>query len=618
MARPNIILHGRFRVNPPTANNNNVDELVDVERTGLVAQLSAARSEKLIGQLKQIKEVEIYWGVGNHMPCYWNYFGDNAFTWEDVKVTAVDEFPSQEHTSSDKALGAVATLTGHPRHDRPTQPVMFQLDPTDAISAQIIADRLEVRGEGCRLQVEGLSRAHLRDLNAFRLPQGNGPRQVSGVFQTAAASADVRIEPGESRALAALSEELRNGRKLVVTYCLYDCGDPPLDPDAMQRALLEHDKIDPSARAPRGEARGPRNPKSGRIAVVISTAAPGALASMPSGRRLIPPAVDMEPARLGPAYVHVDSQTAVLTLNTMSSLPEELAENGVPKQKLGALTLFAIDDAGQKSAVLKLSEAEYADYARNAGVFRIQLSAEQWTSLRKACLAIELESGGTLLEQEFVLASDQRNIYLEHDGEQQIQVLVTRRGAPAPRVRLQLGVWQSAIERRADNAGIPRSPLQNFHKSDDPSVELEAGPIETDEAGLACFRIWARRPGAALVCYWIDGTQPPPESPTWKELELYSFSAVRVLPDDSALAKTEPLRWEDVFEHVLKPYTVLYPAMSEVFGLDDPASVRSYAKSIAESMDESAWAKTTYMPISRDLSRGKREMLLRWLAQEQP
>ena len=74
----------------------------------------------------------------------------------------------------------------------------------------------------------------------------------------------------------------------------------------------------------------------------------------------------------------------------------------------------------------------------------------------------------------------------------------------------------------------------------------------------------------------------------------------------------ELLTFEVVYEKVLRTYHLLYPAMNQVFPLNDPKLVAKYAKSILEVTDPAMWMSIDYMPRTRDLSAKRRTLLQAW------
>jgi hypothetical protein len=79
----------------------------------------------------------------------------------------------------------------------------------------------------------------------------------------------------------------------------------------------------------------------------------------------------------------------------------------------------------------------------------------------------------------------------------------------------------------------------------------------------------------------------------------------------------EPLTWHGDIERILKPYARLYPAMQKFVPLDDYDRIcRARRALIARLRIDQLDPR--YMPVTRDLSRSRREALLQWLEEVGP
>jgi hypothetical protein len=89
---------------------------------------------------------------------------------------------------------------------------------------------------------------------------------------------------------------------------------------------------------------------------------------------------------------------------------------------------------------------------------------------------------------------------------------------------------------------------------------------------------------------------------------------VRVLPSDAELdaIPDDQLSWALVYEKVLRYYYKLYPVMDARLPLNDQAACERAAQMLLLLTDASAWSSTMYMPVTRELSDGKRRLLHRW------
>jgi hypothetical protein len=140
-----------------------------------------------------------------------------------------------------------------------------------------------------------------------------------------------------------------------------------------------------------------------------------------------------------------------------------------------------------------------------------------------------------------------------------------------------------------------------------PFLDGEPKPQPPDEVFAVFIPL---KPGSG------DETKPPKPS-----IMTASFSTVRVMPFDDLLARDfaalwslvpEPRRaWHFVYEHILALYSLTFPVMRHHGGLDlgSKEVVDRNIGLILELCNESMAGSTVYMPVTRDLSTGKRRVL---------
>ena len=81
--------------------------------------------------------------------------------------------------------------------------------------------------------------------------------------------------------------------------------------------------------------------------------------------------------------------------------------------------------------------------------------------------------------------------------------------------------------------------------------------------------------------------------------------------------------WPFIYQEVFCYFAVLYPIMSTFIpwgptdAPDDPQKVAAFANNMIQMTDPAFWDSTGYMPITRELSAGKRALLLRWCQLQQ-
>ena len=67
-----------------------------------------------------------------------------------------------------------------------------------------------------------------------------------------------------------------------------------------------------------------------------------------------------------------------------------------------------------------------------------------------------------------------------------------------------------------------------------------------------------------------------------------------------------------MYQNIFRYYNLTFPAMSKVIPLDNQAAMEAAAPEIVRRTDPALRHSTRYMPITRDLSTGKRDLIVQW------
>ena len=94
-----------------------------------------------------------------------------------------------------------------------------------------------------------------------------------------------------------------------------------------------------------------------------------------------------------------------------------------------------------------------------------------------------------------------------------------------------------------------------------------------------------------------------------------SYNTFRVLPDDNYdNVPDSQITWDFVYQNVIRYFYLVYPGMFARLAFQNETIAKQSASIIAKMVAKSGWDSTSYMPVSRDLSDGKRKLLQRWCA----
>jgi hypothetical protein len=131
------------------------------------------------------------------------------------------------------------------------------------------------------------------------------------------------------------------------------------------------------------------------------------------------------------------------------------------------------------------------------------------------------------------------------------------------------------------------------------------------------LRIQYLAPGACFLAFYPYRGQPPSKIPTSGfPLPSSFYCAVRMLPFDDALERYTPdsmLSWSFIYSNVLRVFDLIYPIMSQVRNLADLNVIEQIAEQLKFAVSLDTIESTLYMPITRDLSAGKRKLLQRFV-----
>ncbi len=567
----------------------------------------------------------------------WNVYGDHAVSFVDAKVTG-GQLRDGAVAADDPIRDAPVRLLGQVYTDSDNPPGrLVDVDSYSATSSQIYFERLEIgRGAGAPgVGGRGVGRMFSRWINA-------GQRNLLGskLFITGSWGVNWWAAIGKeqlewsglegSPALVALKTALdadpyNQGLvfRLVNYLTLY-----------YQTVEWKGEKRDTAQKLAAAYQDGYRggNPARSVLMGAVGIWGPGELASVATQRLLLPAppgapaagssksleprddALPPGPQWLAPAAAVVDRERSVVALDIAASFPE--TDKTLEKANLGSFVLKCHCPGEDKPLFVgRLTYQDYdrAAYLANGGVVEFGFEPDKGDKIAAGRLELLSESKGQdlcLVEEPHYVESDDRGCYVEQDGETEIVLRAFAAGAPA-------------------GAPLPARLVQydnSWTRIDDPDdriVELLAADGTPLPCGMVTVapegttvRLRSLHAGICNIVYLVGDDTPAPPSIRQFGWMTRHFSVVRALPFDNELesgTSDSELSWHFIYTKVLKLYDKIYPIMSVVRDLEDRNVVDAMANQIRFAIDESRFPSTLYMPITRELSAGKRKLLLRYL-----
>lgn len=654
--RPRLHFVGQMAVSTPTANNNNYDLVIEPQQATLYPRFLAMSDAQFRQAMKSLvlKNLSVVnMGIAQVLEGNWNFYGDNAVVWRDTAITAYDPPTGPRVTSGDPILGQPVTILGNTWGDQPTPAIIVDIDPTSDFSSQIFAAQVAIGGAGLGVTATtnaqtNLPRTHSRWLDLARNPSMFPDATFAATWQLALPNATLAFTPGGSGALAELAKAAAAGLGLVVRFATYYFNRTYTDPELAQLFA---------------EGKTVLNESIGVVLGTIAPWLPGEWGSVPDGRRLNPAAVLRNPLTdrfvstfsLAPATAKVLGDTIALDLiaafRDQMVPPPGLDDPAPPpsqlsKLDLGAATLQVVDDTG---ATHDLGAIAYdqATYLAGAGV--VEVAIPDGLASTVATGTLQLVATGTpaiavpgplLVETPLVAESDDRATYVTLGQSQTLTIQVRSRGqapgAPVPVMVQQYRALEILPPSPDGTQALPAKltvpvtrpwtepkPAGTVDDPANPYAVVTADPQGgvTDRAGVLRLTVTGVDPGMCILVFIPDGQNPPPPdlngfAPQWADLY---FVHVRVLPSDAHLdaIPDDQITWDLVYAEVLRYFYKLYPVMDAHLPLNDEQACRRAATMLAALTDASAWNSTLYMPITRELSDGKRRLLARWIARVQ-
>jgi hypothetical protein len=536
---------------------------------------------------------------------------------------------------------------------------IVDVDPADTFSTQFVAAAFSVVGRNARGQVAELisgvpTTSFTRFLNFYRY-------RGAGTFQSVIPNDRLTFvsddEAPDSPALRALRDAARQGGGLLLRYCFY----------GMKAAANQMQMYD---RFQQGEAAV--NPKVGSVLGSLTAWNGSDVVTAPVGRLLQQPGPPYFPATedtppiamhvkthedveriatprtllhdqsaatkceqsMGPAVALIDDGRVVLDL--LTSFPEIGCAKGADgdpfdKHDFGPVELELVYDAGSGPTTATLGRVGYdrATYEKLAGVYELAFdpASEAGRNIETGSLQLRDPRGTVLLREiETVqVVSDDPAVYMDlapadgglrATGTARLRVFCKGRPIEEP-VTLQVQRY-SDIQRPGKLNSVNPLVVIATEIDEEPA---ETTPVEVAPPGELALELSADKAGCYKLRFIAPGMVADyPGSPNFA-VEYYT--SYRVLPhDDYSEVPDEEITFEFIYREVLNYYAILYPVMSTIIPWgpentpQDPQRVAQFAALISQAIDEDRLGTALEMPITRELSAGKRALLKRWCARE--
>jgi len=629
---PRINFKGTLQLNPGTANNDDYAAdfslatawgpfagatlgLIDSKR--VEARTYGMSEEAFIAWVQKAQTFDSRNPPGTTLqiiPAEWNYYGDMSSQIVQAKVIGVQTGPANDDPSH-PAMGADLSFSGH------ITDVNSEGSPP---ATQFFIDRLAL-AKGDRTFISGTaSKGASQWLNFYR-----------NVNLTADAGAGayvhhvIRKQAGTTIDLPGFEDAQIAG--VIFRYYLYRV-QKDAQSNADIEALYEQGKANPATLeivgtfAPLLASETIVTGPTGRLMVSNTTPIPTPQETRNNGNRTVSQSAAGLIA-LAPAVL--DRHGDTVSADFVGTFPDYFQDGANPKFDFGSVSLVAAGGTG--TAVI--GPVDYADTAagdRKGWIFDFDLSSNRDAQKVLAdpsavFTLVHPTIGDVLQETDYYFVTNQQALYAEQFGSgteflnqgslEPATVSVYHRGqALSPNACPPITVWQ-----------YRSIPLQ---------APGQAEPIATDLRPGQPIAVDTRQPGNFLFTFTInDGAHPapagyppasygtfmlPPYVTNWPSISLRilpndeDFSRYYVSPDAEEPVGNSLLTFAVVYAKVLRTYHLLYPAMNQIFPLNDEQQVAQQAQAILQVTEPALWMSSRYMPRTRDMSGSRRKLLRAW------
>jgi hypothetical protein len=318
---------------------------------------------------------------------------------------------------------------------------------------------------------------------------------------------------------------------------------------------------------------------------------------------------------LNTAYAEING--SILSLDLGNSLPTQSA--GGPLADTGQLYLALLPS---NAAPVLLGEVEYRDsgwYEETAGIVSFRLTDSQLTQVEQTPLGIvqwnnNYPQGFLPLLAESAngtwLRADRFVFRLNPGDKKSTTFYATAFGKPMSNEQISLGYDATQMATQTQ-----QGPLQGPSKVGVPETALLFDTtIHTKTDGTFELQLTAADPGSPRQyidgqVYGINyalGSSPPPVGSVQNPSQILNALVW------SGYDVPEQPTWLHDVQPIFQQYANLYPVMRPIVDLADYASVVS-RRAILKNVFDTPVTDPNYMPVTRDLSRAKREMIRKWL-----
>lgn len=591
-----INFYGGYSTNVCTVNNNDILDYIDPVNCTLQPAYASMTDEQvegiLIAPVVRTGGGQLNGKNGATSGASWNYYGDMTQAFEGVKISSAG---APGEVTEDTALtGLPVYLLGSSRY---ASPMMIDTDPTGTSGTQVFLGGIQI-GDGKDALI---IRSNQRCFSYFIGARFIGKEAPSGftgagaIWQCSFPVKDLPKGTTGKPELDAFLTEAGKEQGIVLRFSMFE-----IAPTISNTDLLKDFQA----------GQRPINPAKGYTVGTLGIWKKGELETSPAGRLLnstksLP---GMSSGTFEVFHGEGQNETAIVSLDLVNSLPKakersnlnDLSDLG-PNLDLGS---FHLEAGGEN-----LGEVPYdpADYFKFGGICDVPISSTGLQAVTSTPLKVVSDDVGSFPdvnlfeEAAYRIQTDERANYLEGESSLTPQLRVTYLGGPMPHDTT-LNVSSSTSGKLLD----PLNLMVNGDSSDSSGAYSTAFTVPKDETDLTVTIKATKTGGLSLLNFRVGDLD-----------DSKAFLNFRVYPEDdySKEISAGNISWNFVYDEVLRYYYLTYPAMSLRIPLNDPESIQTSAAGFIQRLTEPDFLSGLMMPPTREMSPGKKALLLAYLQQ---
>jgi hypothetical protein len=374
----------------------------------------------------------------------------------------------------------------------------------------------------------------------------------------------------------------------------------------------------------------------------------------------IPPPDPTGAVQLGVTLIEVDKTNSVISIDALNTFPETYWQGD--KVDLGNVTLAIKNGPNNYTPIvpvmqpprsgytLAYQDYDQGSYEKNCGIIDFKFDPGLYPQIRDGTLVVRVpaKDGSGLIdaltERPWSAQTDDRGLYLNEGDSTSFNVSVFLRGQRAANAKLMIAKYAPAL---TDPLSYVNTPVLAISAGGPQIVNVTNGttttvstdgttPIRTnvtvvdvDANGVAKVTIAATANGGLpVLMFYPFGQGEPLPTPQYDfdnaiPSGVSYYATVRVLPFDDAFVDQfvqlwnstyDPAQaWNFIYSNILYLYDMIYPVMLRFVPLGDRQRVEAAVDQVLTLIAPSYFAESTLaMPITRDMSAGKRTVLQLW------